>query len=302
MAKIIRSATNYCHWRRRISRVGAVVIALAAVAFGSSSVSSARAKQHPQEPAATSRRQQAAGPIPAGNPAEGRDAFVNNCALCHGVDATGGEGPNIQQTPATLGDAAVRQIIMRGVPGTEMPGFFMMLNASEVSNIISYLRELANTATAGTVTGDPSKGQTLFKSSGCSACHMIEGEGGDVGPDLSRIGSMRGPAYLQKKLVDPGADLPTTGAEGDRGKWTRYLMFHAVTKTGQTVDGMRVGEDSFAIVLEDSQGNFHVFYKPNLQSLEKEPGKSLMPSYKGVLSAAQLNDLVAYLSTLKGHQ
>lgn len=288
-------------WNVQSTRVAALAIALAALTLVSTTAFSANRKQNPQEPAA-GRRQQTAGPIPAGNAIQGRDIFVNNCALCHGVDATGGEGPNIQQAPATLGDAAVRNIIMRGVPGTEMPSFFMMLNASEISDVISYLRELANTATAGTVTGDPSKGQAFFKSSGCSACHMIDGEGGDVGPDLSRIGSMRGPTYLQKKLLDPGADLPTTGAEGDRGKWTRFLMFRAVTKTGQTVNGMRVGEDSFAIVLEDSQGNFHVFYKPDLRSLETEPGKSLMPSYKGVLSAAQLNDLVAYLSTLKGRQ
>jgi cytochrome c oxidase cbb3-type subunit III len=289
-------------WYVRSTRVAALAIALGILAFGFTTVSSARGKQHSQQPAAASRRQQAAEPIPSGNPTEGREVFVNNCALCHGVDAAGGEGPNIQQTPATLGEAAVRNIIMRGVPGTEMPSFFMMLNASEVSDIISYLRELANTATAGPVTGNPTQGQALFKSSGCSTCHMINGEGGDVGPDLSRIGSMRGPTYLHKKLLDPGADLPTTGAEGDRGKWTRYLMFRAVTKTGQTVDGMRVGEDSFAIVLEDAQGNFRVLYKPDLQSLEKEPGKSLMPTYDGILSPAQINDLVAYLSILKGSQ
>lgn len=289
-------------WNVPSTRMAALMIALAALAFGSTTAPIARGKQRPQERAAAGRRQQAAGPIPAGNPTEGRALFVNNCALCHGVDATGGEGPNIQQAPATLGEPAVRNMIMRGVQGTEMPSFFMVLNAPQVSDIISYLRELATTATAGKVTGNPDQGEALFKSSGCSACHMINGEGGDVGPDLSRVGSMRGPSYFNKKLLDPGADLPTTGAEGDRGKWTRYLMFRAVKKTGQTVDGMRVGEDSFVIVLEDAQGNFHVLYKPDLQSLEKEPGKSLMPTYKGVLSPTQVNDLVAYLSALKGPQ
>lgn len=290
-------------WNGRSTRVAVQAIALGALAFGSAGVVSiARGKQRPQEHAAASRRQQAVAPIPAGNPTEGRAVFVSNCALCHGVDATGGEGPNIQQTPATLGETAVRNIIMRGIPGTEMPGFFMMLNPTEVSDILSYLGQLASTATAGTVTGDPTRGEALFKSSGCSGCHMIDGEGGDLGPDLSRIGGMRGPSYLNKKLQNPGADLPTTGAEGDRGKWTRYLMFRAVTSTGRVVEGMRTGEDSFTIVLIDSQGNFHSFYKPSLKSLDKEPGKSLMPSYKRVLSPTRLNDLVAYLSSLKGSQ
>jgi cytochrome c oxidase cbb3-type subunit III len=289
-------------WKIWSTRAAALTIALGALGFGFTSEASATRQQNPREAPAASRRQHVGAAIPAGDATKGREAFVNNCAVCHGVDATGGEGPNIQQAPATLGEPAVRNIIMRGVPGTEMPSFFMMLNPTEVSDILSYLNQLASTATAGTVTGDATRGEALFKSSGCSACHMIDGQGGDVGPDLSRIGSMRGPTYLEKKLQDPGVDLPTTGAEGDRGKWTRYLMFRAVTQTGQAVEGMRAGEDSFTIILIDSQGNFHSFYKPSLKSLEKEPGKSLMPSYKRVLSPAQLNDLVAYLSSLKGPQ
>jgi len=289
-------------WNTRSTLLAALAIALGGLAFGFSPISSAGREQRPQDSPAVSHNQQPGGPPAIGNATRGHDVFVSNCALCHGVDATGGEGPNIQRTPATLGDPAVRNIIMRGIPGTEMPSFFMMLNASDVSDIISYLRQLASTATAGTVTGDPAQGETLFKSNGCLNCHMINGQGGDLGPELSRVGSMRGPSYLHNKLLEPGADLPTTGAEGDRGKWTRYLMFRAVTKTGRVVDGMRVGESSFDIVLLDAQGNFHALYKPDLESLEKEPRKTLMPSYKGVLSPAQLNDLVAYLSNLKGAQ
>lgn len=289
-------------WNIRSTRVAALTIVLGALAFGFSPPSGTGQEQRSQESPAAGRNQRAAASLPAGNATKGHDIFVNNCAVCHGVDATGGEGPNIQRTPETLGDAAVQTAILRGVPGTEMPSFFMMLNASDVSDIISYLRQLASTATAGAVTGDPTQGEALFKSNGCLGCHMIDGQGGDLGPDLSRVGSMRGPTYLHNKLLDPGADLPTTGAEGDRGKWTRYLMFRAVTKTGQVVNGMRVGENSFSVVLMDAQGNFHALYKPDLKSFEKETGKSLMPSYKGTLSAAQLDDLVAYLSGLKGAQ
>lgn len=289
-------------WKVRSTRAAVLTVAFGAFAFGFTPLSRAARERNSQQSHATARRQQSDRPSPVGNADKGRGVFLNNCAVCHGVDATGGEGPNIQQTPAILGEAAVRNIIMRGVPGTEMPSFFMMLNASDVSNIISYLHQLAGAATAGKVTGDPMEGEALFKSSGCSSCHMIDGQGGDLGPDLSRIGSMRGPSYLIKKLSDPGAVLPTTGAEGDRGKWTRYLVFRAVTKTGQVVQGMRVGEDSFTIILIDAKGNFHRLYKPDLQSLAKQPGKSLMPSYKENLSLSKLNDLVAYLSTLKGSQ
>jgi mono/diheme cytochrome c family protein len=42
--------------------------------------------------------------------------------------------------------------------------------------------------------------------------------------------------------------------------------------------------------------------KLSLQRLEAEPGKSFMPSYKDKLSETQLNDLVAYISSLGGAQ
>jgi len=61
-------------------------------------------------------------------------------------------------------------------------------------------------------------------------------------------------------------------------------------------------EDSFTIVLKDAAGKLHGLSKPDLRSLEKEPGKSLMPSFTDTLSAAQMDDLVAYLATLKGAQ
>jgi putative heme-binding domain-containing protein len=217
------------------------------------------------------------------------------------VDASGGQGPNIQQAPATMGDAAVRATIRRGVPGTEMPGFYD-LNEADASNIIAYLKKLGSSATAGTISGDPVKGQAIFQSSGCSACHMINGQGGDLGPELTRIGRMRGPSSLKERLIDPGANLPKDGSVGDRGDWTLYLLFKAVDKNGKVVEGMRMGEDSFSIVLKDINGNMHAFYKPDLRSLEKEPGKSLMPSFKGTLSDADMDNLVAYLASLKGAQ
>ena len=77
-------------------------------------------------------------------------------------------------------------------------------------------------------------------------------------------------------------------------------MFRAVDKDGNTIEGMRVGENSFVIVLQDINGKFHALWKPDLRSLEQVPGGSLMPSFKEKLTPAQMNDVVAYLMTLKG--
>ncbi len=182
-----------------------------------------------------------------------------------------------------------------------MPGFYS-LSAKDAADIVAFLRTFNASETAGAITGDPKAGVAIYQSSGCSACHMIDGTGGSVGPELTRIGAMRGPTSLKGRLIDPGANLPQNGTGFYSSKWTEYLMFRAVEKNGHVFNGMRVGESSFVIVLKDVSGQFHALWKPDLRSLEQEPGKSLMPSFKNSLSSAQMNDLVAYLMTLKGAQ
>jgi cytochrome c oxidase cbb3-type subunit III len=238
------------------------------------------------------------GPL---DPEAGKALFQQNCVNCHGLDATGEEGPNLHGVPQALGDAATSNIIRRGIPGTGMPSSYI-LTEQDAANIVAWLRTL-DSAPQPASTGDPKKGEALYASSGCPVCHMIDGVGGDIGPELSKIGAQRGPANLKARLIDPGANLPKpAGGFTGGGGFTQYLMFRAVEKDGHATEGIRVGEDSFSIVLKDAQGNLHGFSKPALAKLEKEPGKSIMPSFKGTLSDAQMDDLVAYLSTLKGAQ
>jgi len=231
--------------------------------------------------------------------AESKRLFEQNCSACHGVDAGGGDGPDLHGVVARFGDAGVEDIIRRGIAGTAMPGS-STLSQREEANIVAYLRNLDSTTAVEKVAGDPSKGQALYNSSGCPACHMIAGQGGSIGPDLTRIGAMRGGTNLKARLVDPGANLPKVGEGPFGNRWTQYLMYRAVEQDGRVVEGMRVGEDSFTIVLKDASGKFHGLWKPDLRSLEKEPGKSFMPSFKDSFSPEQFDDMVAYLVNLKG--
>jgi len=66
------------------------------------------------------------------------------------------------------------------------------------------------------------------------------------------------------------------------------------------VRGIRVNEDPFTIQVKDSANRFHSFRKSDTKEIEKEFGKSLMPSYRGRLSDAETEDLVAYLASLRG--
>jgi cytochrome c oxidase cbb3-type subunit III len=233
--------------------------------------------------------------------ATGKKLYEATCSRCHGLDAGGSDGPSLQGAPERLGDDAMGGIIRGGIPGTGMNGFGS-LSADETGQIIGYLRTLGHTADAEIANGDVARGKSVYESSGCAGCHIISGEGGGVGPELTRVGAMRGPSYLRTTLLTPGTNLPQEAGAMERGRFTQYLFVHVVTKDGHSVDGTRVSEDSFTIVIKDSTGHFHAFKKLDVEKVEKIPGKSVMPSFKDTLSASQLDDLVAYLASLKGAQ
>jgi cytochrome c oxidase cbb3-type subunit III len=251
-------------------------------------------------PAASRTRQES----PAAKPADelpGKALFEQRCSTCHGLDAGGAMGPNIQGIPFRLGADVVKNTIKNGMGGGGMPAFAGQLDDTQIQQIVDYLLTLIR-KDAGTVTGDTAKGKDIYASSGCSSCHIIDGVGGDSGPDLTDVGVLRGPGYLRNSVLYPGTDLPQAHVFLETGGRLDYLYIHVVTKDGHAYDGTRVAEDSFHIVIKDATGKFLSFQKADLRELKKEPGKSVMPSFKGKLSDGDVNDLVAYLASLKGAQ
>src|SRR6266852_4166016 len=132
-------------------------------------------------------------PPPAGSSSalEGQRSFATRCAACHGLDARGGErGPDLanKREVQQLSDEALLRIIQDGIAGTGMPAF-RSLGAAQIQPIVRHLRGLQGQAAAVELPGDPERGKVLFfagpalGASGCSQCHMANGEGGFVGPD-----------------------------------------------------------------------------------------------------------------------
>lgn len=115
------------------------------------------------------------------------------------------------------------------------------------------------------------------------------GRGVGLGPELSEIGSLRGPASLRESVIAPEA-----------AQSPGYLVVRAVTRAGVETRGIRVNEDVFWVLIRDGTGNVHTFEKKDLTLLERELKGTLMPSYQSVLSAIELDDLVAYLASLRG--
>jgi cytochrome c oxidase cbb3-type subunit III len=232
---------------------------------------------------------------PAANPtaddlARGKRLYVAQCSLCHGIEGVGGRGPSLNLPTLRRGTSTVSMmfIIKNGIPGTEMPAIWN-LSDSEARLIAEYVRTLGQREEVK-LTGDPTKGKAVFESQGCAVCHIVRGQGGSKGPVLTEIGNIRGAAHLREAIVDPGANVLES-----------WLVVAATTGDGKTTRGVRVNEDSFTIQLRDTGNRFYSFRKADLKELKKETGISNMPSYK-TLAAAELDDLVAYLASLRGEK
>ncbi len=222
--------------------------------------------------------------------AEGQKIFDSQCGWCHGAAGTGGTGPNLQRTTLrnAATDAALAQLVRLGIPGTEMPSFAIALTERMAWQTAAYVKSFGRTKSKP-LPGDSARGSALYGSNGCASCHVLSGSGGALGPELTRIGALRGPSYLRDALVKPAATHPPG-----------YLVVRATLNDGREMRGVRVNEDVFYILVRDPGGTVHSLEKAKLTKLERELEASLMPSYATRLSDAQLDDMVAYLSGLRG--
>src|SRR5450432_3537327 len=138
----------------------------------------------------------------------GQRRFRQLCSSCHGRDGEGGQGegqgPNLMNSweVRRAKDAQLFSAVKNGVKGTLMPAF--SLPDPQVWELVGFVRSLNAPANSVSVTGNPAAGEAVFfGKGGCSACHMIRGRGGFLGPDLSNIGAMRRIGELRESIVNP---------------------------------------------------------------------------------------------------
>ena len=234
---------------------------------------------------------------PTKNPYEGKADAVSNgaamfrtrCAGCHGPDAHGYLGPDLTGFWGAGGtDDRMFDIVRKGIPGTEMiaadPARVL---DRDIWQVMAYIRTL-NAVPVTVPTGDATNGAQVFRTN-CSSCHMVNARGGQLGPDLSRIGSARPRAGLQGKLrgtstfIRPG-----------------YEPVTLVTKSVERIRGVRKNEDEFSIQIMDMRERLQGYLKDNLTEFRVEK-QSVMPVYgPDRLNDRDLNDLLQYLAGLRG--
>jgi putative membrane-bound dehydrogenase-like protein len=138
--------------------------------------------------------------------------------------------------------------------------------------------------------GDTARGREVFtgRKAACSACHAVAGQGGRVGPDLTKIGGVRAGRDLLEAVVFPSASF----ARGFEPVIVR-------TKDGAIVDGIVVRETAEAVTLYTAERVEKRVPRSSIDAL-KESRVSVMPQgLDAQLTKQELADLLAYLQGLK---
>lgn len=222
---------------------------------------------------------------------QGAALFQTHCTYCHGARGQGGRGADLTTGQYKHGgsDASLYDTIRNGVRGTEMPA--VLATDEEVWKMVAFVKSLGTLAPGEKASGDAAAGKLVFEGKGgCRTCHAIGRDGGSLGPDLSDAGRRRDLKYLEESLLKPDADVPI-----------RYRAIQVITKSGQTVAGIRLNEDDVSVQLRDEHDNLRSFLKENLREIRHDK-PSLMPAYGSKLSRKEIDDVVSYLSSLRGVQ
>jgi cytochrome c oxidase cbb3-type subunit III len=218
----------------------------------------------------------------------GHTLYNRTCTGCHGID--GGEG---ERAPALVGDRrffrlsenSIFETIKGGIGGTAMPPFSGSLPDDDIWRIVVFIRAMRGSASETDLAGNAEDGKAVFAGKGgCLKCHMLNGVGGTIGPDLSNIGAQVTLQHLRQALTQE-APIPSG-----------YRPIKVVTATGETVEGVAKNEDGFSVQLLDFHDKLHLYDTTELREITH--GKvSLMPhNYDKALTPEQYQDLLAMLA------
>jgi cytochrome c oxidase cbb3-type subunit III len=226
--------------------------------------------------------------------ARAQQIFASNCAGCHGLDGKGGErAPDIVTRPNVrqLSDSQLLEILQKGIPEKSMPSF-NYLDGAVLRSLVAHLRTLQGNPATAKLPGDARRGWGLFfGKAGCSRCHMVRGEGGFFGSDLTAFSRGRSPEVIHDAIVFPNRDIDP-----------RNRTVVAVLPSGKTLEGIARNEDNFSIQLLTQDGALYSLTKSKLKNLSYRKESPMPADYETRLSASEIDDLVNYLASLSSRE
>jgi putative heme-binding domain-containing protein len=139
------------------------------------------------------------------------------------------------------------------------------------------------------MTGDAVRGREVFRTVGtCANCHTVAGEGKQVGPDLTEIGSKLSREAMFVSILDPSAGISHN-----------FETYQAVLDSGTFLSGVKLSETDEAVTLKSAEAIVRTLPRDSIEDLTKLT-ISLMPAdLQKAMTVEQLVDVVEYLMTLK---
>ena len=216
----------------------------------------------------------------------GQKRFREGCAACHGANAEGGRGPNLNESSdlRRMTDEQLFATIRHGIPGTEMPASPMPDNS--VWEVAAFVRSLNSPAFLVPVRGNVEAGATIFFGKAqCSSCHMVSGKGGYIGPDLTNIAAMLTEKQLRESILKPSARI-TPG----------FIGVTVELKNGTRLEGVAKNNSNYSLQILDASGTLHLLNAQDVKKIEFQK-KSIMPdNYGQRLSPEELENILSFLS------
>jgi putative membrane-bound dehydrogenase-like protein len=134
--------------------------------------------------------------------------------------------------------------------------------------------------------GDPKAGAVTFRRA-CAGCHRLEGNGTEVGPDLTTLSDVS-PEALVVAILDP-----------NRAYEVKYMDYTVQSRDGRVFSGLIAGESANAITLRRQDGREDVLLRSEIETVSAS-GRSLMPEgMEKELTPRDLADLAAYLGSIR---
>jgi putative membrane-bound dehydrogenase-like protein len=195
------------------------------------------------------------------------------------------------KSPAGAGTDADHELadqIVLAVAGQKVPisDEILAMRSKPPTNKAEWLAQLNRGRTA-----DPAAGRRLFyhaNGPGCSNCHTVNGRGGRVGPDLSRIVESMNRVQLIQSILEPGSEIAP-----------QYVAWAFETTDGKVLTGMIVHENEGKTIIGDAEGKTTEL--KTIDIVQRVPqAKSIMPDkLTDLMTLQEFRDLIAFLESLK---
>jgi putative membrane-bound dehydrogenase-like protein len=184
--------------------------------------------------------------------------------------------------------ADVLRRVVRGYPEELRSHAERLAKALEVDTV--RMKEKLDSLAGALEKGDARAGREVFfgKKAGCTACHTVSSQGGRVGPDLSKIGSIRAGRDLLEAIVFPSA----TFARG-------FEPFLVRTRDGAIYDGLIARETPDAIYLFTAERVEKRIARASVEAIQQSRLSIMPQGLDNQLTRDELSDLIAYLASLK---